>query len=199
MIKYFINVGCKKMENDLLDTIHNFSMATETAYERVDSHKDCHIIVSDILSREYITYNTVLVGLIVPNFMSIQIPYCSEEFERILRQLHISKIHMPHEIIVGNRNPSRVKVSEISVIETQGRKIVVCTKNGEYDSYMPIRDYQDLLAEWPFIEVHRGVLVNLYHIIRIRRDVITLKDGGRRDISRRKLKSVTDRFRNHVR
>lgn len=199
MIKYYINVSCESTENEILDTIHLFSRATNTEYVRVNSFKECHIIVSDILSREYKTYNTVLVGLVVPNFMCIQMPYCSEEFERDLRQLHISKIHMPHEIIVGNRNPCRVKVADISAIETRGRKIVVCTKGCDYDSYQPLREYQEQLKEWPFIEVHRGVLVNLYHIVRIRQDVITLKDGSRRDISRRKLKCVTDRFKKHVR
>ena len=145
---------------------------------------------SDILRRYHKTCNTILVDINVTEYRNIHTPICSTYVNNILRNLIPHKITLPREVIVGNRDKNVARIKEILSIETLGRKIIVVTAKNRFDCYTTITEWQEILKEWKFIEIHRGLLVNPRHIQSIRDHVMTMSDGSTRYISRRKYESV---------
>lgn len=84
---------------------------------------------------------------------------------------------------------TRLDVSDICYIESQGHKLLLFTKDVEVESTGAIKDLEKDLNEDCFFRIHRGYLVNLAHVDGVRDQGVIVK-GKELPISRAKRKPL---------
>lgn len=90
--------------------------------------------------------------------------------------------------VTPKRNAAiNVVVNDIWAIETQGRNVLIITKNGEYFVNENIASIMDMVDQYGFYMIHKGIIINMRYVDRIEKDYLTLTGTNRRfEISRRK-------------
>lgn len=104
----------------------------------------------------------------------------------------------PDSLVIVTRNGDR---------QLRTRHIIWCEADRNYTHFnlvgrerllasYPLSNYAEFLAGNEFLRVHRGHMVNVEHVVSFSADgVLTLSDGTRVEISRRKRAEVMDRLR----
>ena len=69
-----------------------------------------------------------------------------------------------------------VRLSDIYYIEAQKQYVLIHAKDGDFRMKMPLSDVAGSLDEY-FYRCQRSFIVNLYHVARIKKDAVTLKNG----------------------
>ena len=113
--------------------------------------------------------------------------------DRILATLHTDeKID-----IVCDRKCLSIYVRDIVRMETESRKIVIHTVNGQLETYMPLSKLLEMLPVSMFARITRFEAVSLLHTSGINKDVLLLDNGEKRTISEKMLSEVTEAYHDH--
>jgi len=89
-----------------------------------------------------------------------------------------------------NRIQTYVDIDHIMYIEVHNRIITLHTKGSMVEFYSTMREEEKKLAEYCFIRVHHGYLVNMKYIKEIRKTDLVLTNDEKIPISRAKRKNV---------
>lgn len=76
--------------------------------------------------------------------------------------------------------------SEIICLETQGRRVIVHTTQGDFESIQNMRHWQSELTQLCFFQCHRSYIVNMAHVISFTRDMVQLCGGLQAYLTRRR-------------
>ena len=130
----------------------------------------------------------------------------SEALDRALSNLRESAPE-PIRVHVG-RNDFKIFPHEISYIESKGRVVEIHLKQAVHEgtateaevirTYMQLGEFGELLGEG-FARVHQSFLVNLDDVVELGAHDLTLTDGARIPVSRRRSVEVRELFFSRIR
>lgn len=130
----------------------------------------------------------------------------SEALDRALSNLRESAPE-PIRVHVG-RNDFKIFPHEISYIESKGRVVEIHLKQAVHEgtateaevirTYMQLGEFGELLGEG-FARVHQSYLVNLDDVVELGAHDLTLTDGARIPVSRRRSVEVRELFFSRIR
>lgn len=118
----------------------------------------------------------------------------SERLEKAIERLNNRKTH--YLTIKVKSGYTRLEISDIYYIESQGHKLLLFTKNGEIESSGAIKDLENELTNYRFFRIHRGYLVNLNYVEGVN-DSYAKVHENELPISRAKRKSFMNALVNH--
>lgn len=84
----------------------------------------------------------------------------------------------PYIILDTGETTVKLLQREIYKIEVFSHKLVYTTERGEFEVYSSLKEAEKELQEGYFITCHRGVLVNLMHVITIGKNSLILSDDN---------------------
>lgn len=91
-----------------------------------------------------------------------------------------------------------IEINKIIYLESALRKIVLFTSAGQYSYYANITVEEEKLKQYDFIRIHKGYLVNMAYIQRIKKDNVILKNGVELPLSEHRFKAVFDSFTSYL-
>ncbi|QIK70754.1 LytTR family transcriptional regulator [Erysipelothrix sp. HDW6C] len=114
---------------------------------------------------------------------------------KCIHQILVNTRFEPREVIIGRSGAIKIQVEDIIYVETENRSIAIHTLFNEISSHETLAHWKEVLKLWPFLEVYRGVLVNMRYVESIVRDGMVLVDGTIIPIARRRYQAVLEYFR----
>ncbi|WP_407272833.1 LytR/AlgR family response regulator transcription factor [Radiobacillus sp. PE A8.2] len=112
--------------------------------------------------------------------------------ERLNKAIHrLDKKEAKYLAVKVKSGYTRIVVSDIYYIESQGHKLMLMTKDGEIESSGAIKDIEKELNDDPFFRIHRGYLVNLAHVEAVKDQGAVVK-GEELPISRARRKPLME-------
>ena len=82
------------------------------------------------------------------------------------------------------------RLDKIIYIENSGHYINISTVNGVQRVRGKVADYADMLKERNFVQIQKGILINMEFINQIRRGFVILKNNEKINISRERQDEV---------
>lgn len=127
-------------------------------------------------------------------------PVQKEKIWECLDRIYL-KMKTPEPYIILQTEGATVKLlqKDIYKIEVYAHKLVYTTEKGEYVVASSLKEAQKELQEGWFISCHRGVLVNLWHVVSIGKSSLILENDGMDfsvevPVSRRLYQQVNEAF-----
>lgn len=107
----------------------------------------------------------------------------------------VQRINYSRSITVNSeRIQTKIFLSDIIYIETQGRKIVIHTMKGDVSTYMALSAVQEKLPTNSFVQVSRFEIVAIPRINYINGNVITMRGGSELRISPKLKEKVFEAY-----
>ena len=72
------------------------------------------------------------------------------------------------------------------------------TENGTWKTRGKMGDYEEDYESYGFVRIHRGYLVNLAYVTRLKEREVYLSDGSRLPLSRTREKAVREALQTYV-
>jgi len=119
----------------------------------------------------------------------------SEELAKAIRRL--KERTSAHITIKQEGGMIRLDVLKITYIESQGHRILIHTKNGNYDILSTIKSMEEQLTEFNFSRCNNCYLVNLRHVESVQQYIVTVA-GEKLQISRPRKKIFMDALTDFV-
>lgn len=121
-------------------------------------------------------------------------PYDETNIDAMLSRLHIDDYELKRSIVLPNNQ--KVILRNIVYTNYSNHVVTIHQRNGEdMRCYMSQMEAENLLCKFPyFIVPSKGIIVNLYEIIRKNSDSFTLSNNKIIPISRRKSKEVINKY-----
>lgn len=102
-------------------------------------------------------------------------------------------------IISKNNNQYKLNKREIVFIESKGRKIYIHMENGQiHDCYMKLSEVMDYLGEYVFVRVHRSFIINYTFIIKLKNNLVILKNNLEIPIGRSYIREIQNYISNKL-
>lgn len=102
------------------------------------------------------------------------------------------------EIVVENNHRiHRIMLSTILYAESERRNLYIHTMDGDISCLMKIGDFQKNLGD-AFLRCHQSYLVNMEHISRMDKNMITMDNGAEIPVSRRYAEDIRQQFMNYM-
>lgn len=102
------------------------------------------------------------------------------------------------EIVVENNHRiHRIMLSTILYAESERRNLYIHTMDGDISCLMKIGDFQKNLGD-AFLRCHQSYLVNMEHISRMDKNMITMDNGAEIPVSRRYAEDLRQQFMNYM-
>lgn len=153
-----------------------------------DNPVDFSIYISDSVKNYHKYHNTIVVGFEISGFRNVVDIRDGALFFQVLHNLVKDVIHLKETVHVNAEK--LVRVDAIVSVESYNRKSIVKMLKHEYPSDLNYKQWYERLRYRNFIEVHRGVLINVDYIEMIHNDIIYMKNATTVPISRRKKSSL---------
>ncbi len=135
----------------------------------------------------------------VQPYSFIKKPIDKEEFK--IKIIHaIEKIMNINDFfeIKYNRQYYKLKLKNISYIESLGKKVVIHTQDIDYECYMNVKDIEQEIKSSSFVRCHRAFIVNLDHAYKININEIQMYSGETIPISEKKREYFKKCYINYV-
>lgn len=129
-------------------------------------------------------HNTIIVGFELHGFWSLTDVSDGVVVLQILHTLMKEYLELEEKVTVNSE--VSLKVDDIVSIESYNRKTLVNTLKRSYTSERTFKQWQAILKVHSFIEVHRGIMININYIDVFDDDVVYLKNATSMPVSRRK-------------
>lgn len=113
-----------------------------------------------------------------------------KEINRLIR-FYINE-NLKLQIISSNINYN-LNQRDIVTIMKNGDRCVFLYKEKIFSTRINLNDLKDTLAPY-FVKINKSEIINFYFVVDIHKDVISLKNGNKFYISRRKVKYVTEKW-----
>ena len=118
--------------------------------------------------------------------------------EAIRRAINRIDRERGNEIVVENNHRiHRIMLSTILYAESERRNLYIHTMDGDISCLMKIGDFQKNLGD-AFLRCHQSYLVNMEHISRMDKNMITMDNGAEIPVSRRYAEDLRQQFMNYM-
>jgi DNA-binding LytR/AlgR family response regulator len=117
--------------------------------------------------------------------------------QRLNRAIDRMKKRESHYItILLKGGVKRLKISDIYYVESQGHKLIFCTKEGEYIASGTMKELEKELSSFHFFRGNKGYLINLEHVEGMN-DSCAVVRGENLIISRTKRRAFMESLSNY--
>lgn len=124
-------------------------------------------------------------------FAFIRKSFFQEEIGDIIKRLEQELLSWREELVLQKAQEIvRILVEDIYYIEASGNYIDIYTKNGIERYRMTLANMENELKGRSFLRCHKGYLVNIRHINRMKNNEIELTDGSKLPVGRNYEKEV---------
>lgn len=100
--------------------------------------------------------------------------------------------------IVTKSKVARMPIAEIEWVEQSGRKLLIYTSYGEFESYEKIESIAPLLVEMGFYRPMKSMIINFDKVIQMGDGEITFSSGKSVCMGRNNYSSARKAFRSYV-
>lgn len=159
--------------------------------------KALHDIAPDI----YVVFTTAykeyaIEGYEAQAFRYLLKPLTKETIQKVLKEIQ-RDMGKKKKLIVKLAKGERVlDLHEILYLSAEDKYTILYTTDGYYVDRTSLNDYEALLSPYGFYRIHRKYIVNFYHHKGMEKGHVTLSQGTRLPISRRREKAYyTELFR----
>ena len=121
-------------------------------------------------------------------------PIARELFDKCMQNVLCKTFDRTYVEIYTGRKPVKVFVQDIFYVETGGRKLILHTVDGDYETYMPISSFLKMVPESLFVRTSRFEAVSLLHTERINVDDIFMENGQQLTLSPKMSDEVREAF-----
>jgi two-component system response regulator LytT len=111
-------------------------------------------------------------------------PVDAEKLANVLLYDWNCRYEKNHMDVKVNDAVVRIPFDDIVYMESRGRKVLITTKNGEYETYGALSQFGSLLPSGRFISCHKSFWVNLNYVSRISKVSFTTVYGQSIPISK---------------
>lgn len=180
----------EKFDIILLDIKMDKLNGIETAQKLRENNCDS-ILIFITIDPEY-----VYKAFEVEAFHYILKPIDNEKLEHTLLRA-INKILSSHEefiVISQNRQNIKLMLSEIMYFEVAKRIIKVHSSNYTYEFYERLNVLEDKIQNEKFFRCHRSYLINLLYVSKVERNEVTLENGEKIPLSKRRYEEFSKVF-----
>jgi DNA-binding LytR/AlgR family response regulator len=113
------------------------------------------------------------------------------EFKRAIKK-HLIK--RKKYVVDGRSKIIALEVKDIMYLEIFRRRIIVYTKNNQYEKIGKMKDEEKKLKLYGFVRTHHSFLVNMSFVLEIAKNEVILKNGKTVMLSERKRSDALKRF-----
>lgn len=149
---------------------------------------DSTIYISDSIKNYHKYHNTIVVGFEIQGFRNVVDIKDGAVFFQVFHSIIKESVSLNDTVHVNAE--TLVRVDSIVSVESFNRKSIVKMLKQEYPSDLNYKQWYERLRYRNFIEVHRGILINIDYIDMIHNDVIHMKNATTVPVSRRKRTSI---------
>lgn len=124
-------------------------------------------------------------------------PVVRELFDKCMQNVLCKTFDRTYVEIFTGRKQVKIFVQDIFYVETGGRKLIIHTIDGDYETYMPISSFLKMAPESLFVRTSRFEAVSLLHTERINVDDIFLDNGQQLTLSPKMSDEVREAFHSY--
>lgn len=110
---------------------------------------------------------------------------------------HIDRERRDEIVVENNHRIHRIMLATILYVESERRNLYIHTMDGDISCLMKIGDFQKNLGD-AFLRCHQSYLVNMEHISRMDKSMITMDNGVEIPVSRRYAEDLRQQFMNYM-
>lgn len=154
--------------------------------------RNSYVIIFIITS--YIDYLDVAMGVHV--FRYLLKPIDKNRLFRNMEEALFQYRTLSRKIQIETKSDTKVVyMNEIIFVEARGRKVLVYTKEGKYESIHTIQFWAEHLEKNVFFQTHRSYIVNMEYVSGYDHSLVYLNDGEHRAyLTQRKYKEFKKEF-----
>lgn len=188
IMNIYVEIQEKKIEEIVKNYIGVYrSMVLKPNHDFLDAT----LYITDSVKSYHKHNNTIVIGFEILGFQNVVNVEDATIFFQKLHQLVSQIINLDElvEVCEGKM----IRVDSIISVESFNRKSVVKTLKSEFNTDFNFKQWSERLRYRNFLEVHRGIMVNIEAIDGLKDDVVYLKNATTMPVSRRKrnlLKSL---------
>lgn len=129
-------------------------------------------------------------------FRFLSKPVSLEDFEKVFLKA-VQKINNQKQqcyYFQSGKNMMKILVRDILYFESAGRKVIVHTKNHEYEYYDKLSEVEKKVSSLRFVRIHKAYLVNMDNIEAFQYERVALVDGTILSISEKNRPKIRSQF-----
>lgn len=100
--------------------------------------------------------------------------------------------------VLTSRKSFIIKLDEIVYIESNDKKCLIRLLNQSIDSTKSVAEYESEIKSPSFFRTHRRYLLNMKYIVDINKNIVTLVNGERVEVSRRNMGAFNKAYINYL-
>lgn len=125
-------------------------------------------------------------------------PVDAEKLAEVIQYL-LEKEKKKKKIVIQSEGETvSLSLSKILYLEVQNHDVLFVTENGMWKTRGKMGDYEKDYESYGFLRIHRGYLVNLAYVTRLKEREVYLTDGSRLPLSRTREKAVREALKTYV-
>lgn len=116
-------------------------------------------------------------------------PLTKEMIEKVLKEIQNDMGKKKKLLVTSAKGERMLALHKILYLSAEDKYTVLYTTDGYYVDRTSLNDYESLLSPYGFYRIHRKYIVNIYHHKSMEKGHVTLSQGTRLPISRRREKA----------
>ena len=146
------------------------------------------VFLSNMEERVYETFE-------FPTVFFLRKRFFGSELEKVVRRALRETARKRETVLLNAGTQSyRLAVSDVKYLEIMDQMLSVYTVSGRINLRYKMESAEQLLLPYGFLRVHKSYLVNYNYIHSIQREELTLTDGTRIPVSRRRYQAIQAAF-----
>ena len=146
------------------------------------------VFLSNMEERVYETFE-------FPTVFFLRKRFFGSELEKVVRRALRETARKRETVLLNAGTQSyRLAVSDVKYLEIMDQMLSVYTVSGRISLRYKMENAEQLLLSYGFLRVHKSYLVNYNYIHSIQREELTLTDGTRIPVSRRRYQAIQAAF-----
>lgn len=119
-------------------------------------------------------------------------PVDAGKLDEMIRYLLEKEKKQKRVVIQSEGEMVSVSLSDIYYLEVRNHDVMFMTQKGTWKTRGKMGDYEKAYASYGFVRIHRGYLVNLAYVTRLKEQEVYLTDGSRLPLSRTREKAARE-------
>ena len=125
-------------------------------------------------------------------------PVDAEKLAEIIQYLLEKEKKQKRIVIQSEGETVSLLLSDIYYLEVQNHDVLFVTEKASWKTRGRMGEYEKAYESYGFVRIHRGYLVNLAYVTRLREREVHLSDGSILPVSRTKEKAVKEALQTYV-
>lgn len=125
-------------------------------------------------------------------------PVDAKKLMEIIQYLLEKEKKQKRVVLQSERETVSLLLSEIYYLEVQNHDVLFVTQNDIWKIRGKLGDYEKAYKSYGFVRIHRGILVNLAYVTRLKEREIYLVDGSSLPVSRTREKATREALYDYV-